>query len=491
MGLALFGLCPAIVCQISPPITSPVPEISLAGPIVVGKSIRIKRGSYLIPDQTGKGVILVSADNIEVDFQGATLTGVAGISRTGIRSGIERENFEGIGIAVNGHRNVRIKNANVFGYKWNVMLLNAKYCSVRDCDFSWSKAERIQKDGKSVGSFLNLRDPQAWRDYGAGIWIEGCTACKLTKITARHAQNGVILMKSDSNDVRENDFSYNSGWGIGLQGSSMNVLAWNLADFVNRPWGDGWGGDSASIALANGCQKNSIVGNSMTHSGDGFFLSDRYNGRWDPAKREFIGSCNDNLVALNDGSYSPNNAFEATFSARNFFYRNLATQSNYGFWMGYSGLSMLAWNLISDCHSDGIAWEQGQGNWIVGNTVARVGNVAVHCWSSPGEVSKTYPSGELMISGNTITVAKLALSLENSINVCLKDNLIDNAELPEGLRPTAREQDLRRPVPATFPVLTRISNAKPKGFKMYLETAGARGFGSLKTDDYGPVSAGK
>lgn len=478
----------AIAQQGSPGASAPPsPEVVLTGPIVVTKSIRIKKGAYLIPDKTGKGVIQVGADNVEIDFQGATLVGAQGLSKTGAPASIERDKFGGIGISIAGHRNIRIRNANVYGYKWNFYLRDSQYCALRDCDLSWSRAERIRKDGKPVGSFLNLRDPDAWRDYGAGIWMEGCKQCKLFHLKAARAQNGLLLVRCDSNDVRECDFSFNSGWGVGLQMSSMNVLAWNHADFVNRPWGTGWGGDSASIALANGCQKNSIVGNSMTHGGDGFFLSDRFNGRWDPAKHEFVGSCNDNLVALNDGSYSPNNAFEATFSARNFLYRNVATHSNFGFWMGYSGLSMLAWNQISDCNSDGIAWEQGQGNWIVGNTVARVGGVAIHCWSGTSEELKRFPSSQLMISGNTITTAKMALSLENSMSVCMKDNLIDTAEMPEGLRSTAREEDLKRPVPASFPVLSRLSNSKPKGFKQYLETAGPRGIEAIQIDDYSPV----
>lgn len=468
-----------------------VREISINGPLAVRNSIRIKKGTYVVADRSGAGVLRVEADNVEIDFQGATLSSTTGLSRSACPPSLERDQLAGIGVVINGHRNVKIRNANIHGYKWNIAIVNSKFCSVRDSDLSWSKAERIRRGGKAVGSFLNLRDPDAWKQYGAGLWLERSSSCKVNKIRCTGSQNGILLMKSDTLDIRECDVSFNSGWGIGLQGSSQCILAWNLADFVNRPWGEGWGGDSAGIVVVNGSDKNSVVGNSVTHGGDGFFLSDRFNGRLDPSKRQFEGSCNDNLVALNDGSYSPNNAFEATFSARNFFYRNTASQSNYGFWMGYSSETMLAWNQIGDNKSDGIAWEQGRGNWITGNTVARSGAIAIHCWSGTGELLKEFPSKDLAILHNTISGATLAFSMENSINLFFKDNIVDAAEIPEAIRSTAREEDLRRPVPASFPMLTKLSNAKPTGFRTYLEATGPRGLEHLKTDDYAPIDPRK
>jgi hypothetical protein len=69
--------------------------------------------------------------------------------------------------------------------------------------------------------------------------------------------------------------------------------------------------------------------------GDGFFLAGMI-----PAYE--YAECDNNLFEDNDGSYSPNNAFEATFSQGNIFRSNLANFSSYGFWLGFSKVEHLS-----------------------------------------------------------------------------------------------------------------------------------------------------
>ncbi|NJN14820.1 MAG: hypothetical protein HC822_00140 [Oscillochloris sp.] len=69
--------------------------------------------------------------------------------------------------------------------------------------------------------------------------------------------------------------------------------------------------------------------------------------------------CNDNLFEANDGSYSPNIAFEATFSAGNRFVGNRAYGCNYGFWLGFSRDTVLEQNTIAACRKAGVAVENG------------------------------------------------------------------------------------------------------------------------------------
>ena len=65
----------------------------------------------------------------------------------------------------------------------------------------------------------------------------------------------------------------------------------------------------------------------------------------------------------------PANAFEGTFSTGNVYFRNLANDSNYGFWLGFSSNSLIARNDIWRSRSDGIAIEQGANNRIELNEI--------------------------------------------------------------------------------------------------------------------------
>jgi len=453
----------------------PLPEIVLKGPTIIKKSVRIRKGVYRIEDPNNVGAIRIEADGVVVDFQGSRLIG----SKTAAMP----NSYQGVGILVRSKKNVVIRNAHVQGYFRNVSLESSKWCTVRDSVLGGSHAERILQTGKPVAAFLNLRDPDAWRKMGSGVWLDRCTASKLFKISVQGAQNGILMVGSSKIDVRECNASFNSGWGIGLQQSSDNVIAWNNADYANRPWANGWGGDAAGIVVVNGSNRNVIVGNSLTHGGDGFFLTDRYNGRWKAEANQFEGASNDNIIALNDGSYSSNNAFEATFSKRNFFYKNLALQSRYGFWMGYSSETLLAWNQIANSAVHGIAWEHGRSNWIVSNSLVSSGDTAIACWATAENAQ--HPSRDWMIAENTISGAKHALHINNTENICLKDNLIDAAEVPEDLRVTAREVDLRRPVPEVFPVLSRLSNQRPKSFRFRRDQGEEMGANTIFAQEFG------
>jgi parallel beta-helix repeat protein len=72
-----------------------------------------------------------------------------------------------------------------------------------------------------------------------------------------------------------------------------------------------------------GSNHNRIVGNSFTHSGDGYFLSKSPQGN----------SSDSNYVAFSDGSYSFHNCFESVFTAKDQFCHNVARHSDYGFWL--------------------------------------------------------------------------------------------------------------------------------------------------------------
>ena len=388
--------------------------------IDIGTSASIKPGTYEVADADSNGVLHISASDVTLDFQGATLWGS--------KKDAAPDTRKGIGLHIEGAKNVTVRNANFHGF---AIALKAGKCEnlvLEKCNFSSSLAQRLKSREKEehIGEdFLNLRDVGAWREYGAGLWLEGCTNCTIRNCTALDAQNGLLLVDSSRCLVSLNDFSFNSGWGIGLSGACDNVLIYNLLDFCLRAtWWPNYrgGGDSAAFAIVNDSDRNWIVANSMTHGGDGFFLSNHADAG-DPRD----GDCNDNVIAYNDGSIAAANAFESTFSLRNVFVGNLGTHNNYSFWGGFSSHNALVGNTFTDNEVDGIAIEHGEGNVIEGNSIARCGQSGVHLWSIQDDSAqrKQNPSRDALIANNRIACnGRAGIALQGTDGVRLEGNVI-------------------------------------------------------------------
>ena len=155
------------------------------------------------------------------------------------------------------------------------------------------------------------------------------------------------LMMTNCNDglVYNNNFSFNSGIGIGMYSSSRNKILHNQLDFNVRGYSDGIfnrGQDSAGLLVFEQCNNNTFAYNSATHSGDGFFL---WAGQYTMDTGE--GGCNDNIIEHNDFSYAPTNGVEATFS-RNYIIGNVIKECDNGIWGGYSYNSNIINNEISE-----------------------------------------------------------------------------------------------------------------------------------------------
>ena len=159
--------------------------------------------------------------------------------------------------------------------------------------------------------------------------------------------------------------------------SSNNHIYHNRLDFNVRGFSFGKyyrGQDSAGILVFEQCNNNVFAYNSVTHSGDGFFL---WAGQFTMDTGE--GGCNDNLFYSNDFSYAPTNGVELTFS-RNAIYRNTISNCDNGIWAGYSFATSMISNTV-DSNKTAIAIEHGQFNHIDGNSFT--GNkTSIKLWSN-------------------------------------------------------------------------------------------------------------
>ncbi len=306
--------------------------------LIVTSSLELAPGLYHLPDP-GDGALRITGDELVLDAQGAVLDG-------GGRGGT--------GIVLYGRRRVILRNLVVRGYAWALEAINCEELVIEHCDFS--------NNGGSEGTFLDINRTEA--TAGGGLRFVHVNQSRITRIRAQHQDVGIDLIACRGFVIADCDLSYNTAWGIRLHGSSDCRLERNRAHHVNRCGGTGC--DAAGILLTNGSHRNLVVGNDLRWSGDGFFLGN-----------QFSPPSNDNVIVGNDGSYSPNNAFEATFSRGNVFRRNRACFSNFGFWLGFSTDTVLEENLITDNRCDGVHWEHGARGLLRNNLIARNGRYGV------------------------------------------------------------------------------------------------------------------
>ena len=362
--------------------------------------IQITEDTVLAPgrySRTDSGPLLeIASSGVSVDLGGAVLDG---------------GDFSGVGVLVRDCSDVTIRNGVIRGFYQGIRAERVRRLRLVSCVVSYNH------NPADIGWLPDTHQPNEG-GFGGGIYLHGAAASVIAGCEAKSNFNGIDLVSCQRVSVRNSDFSDCSNIGIHLLRSGGCVIERNEAERCVRYTGrfPNDTADSAGVLLEEWSHGNRIVGNSLRHSGDGLFI--RANNRH--------GS-NENYIARNDGSFSPNNAFEADFSKSNVFEGNIADHSNYGFWLGYSRDTVVRGNLIRSNRLDGIAIEHGSGNAIVGNQI--VGNRnGIRLWWEPSELGDD-PSSDYTITGNRIWGSlEYAVSLTDTTRVGIDDNRLgDNA----------------------------------------------------------------
>lgn len=436
----LFGLSAfAVVCaaQSVPSAGGELPTITLDGPVKVTHSVRIAPGVYRIPVPDGSAVIEVAADTVVLDLSGVTI-------ESGTQDSWDRV---GIGIHSKGHSHISIEGGTVRGYRFNIFFEGeagaGSDIKVASVNLSGSRSQRLLSTEMhyDVLDWLNIFDLDAWESYGAGLYLKNLDDVWVENVNAHDAQNAILIARTTRATIYQSDLSRNSGWGIALYGSSRNNLLKNRADWNVRCEGKSYsaGCDSAGILLMEGSNHNRIVGNSFTHSGDGYFLSKSPQGN----------SSDSNYVAFNDGSYSFHNSFESVFTAGDQFYRNVACHSDYGFWLSFSRDTTVIDNDIEDSRHDGIAIEHGEENTFIHNEISSSLASGIRLFRS-GNAPE--PSRGYTIINNVFEGNKVAILVNRTEDVTIQDNhFVNNGsdvkteEAGPQIRSTANQSRQNRP----------------------------------------------
>ena len=354
--------------------SSPTEKVLKKG-LVITSDAKIKKAVYkLDADQnSNEPVILIEGYRVTVDFNNATLQGS--------NSKKEPDEFFGVAIVISSHSaNVTIRNLKVRGYKVALIARDVASVTLENCDFSYNYRQRLnssqEKEDMSDWMSYHHNENDEWLRYGAAIYLRNCNMPIIRNCTVTGGQNALMMTNCNDGLIVNNNFSFNSGIGIGMYRCSYNEVAYNKLDFNVRGYSDGVysrGQDSAGILVYEQSNNNVFYKNSVTHGGDGFFL---WAGQTTMDSGQ--GGCNDNILFGNDFSYAPTNGIEVTFS-RNKILKNRVFECDNGIWGGYSYNSEIANNQFRN-NNVAIAIEHGQQNDIHHNLFFR-DKTAIKLWA--------------------------------------------------------------------------------------------------------------
>lgn len=389
---------PASPTQAEHPETKAPAGIPIVDGLVITQSVTLEPGVYNVEDVAEDGLIIIAGDDITLDGSGVYINGL---------------DWGGYGIVMNGHSGLTLRHFDIHGFLYAVRVQNAHEVLIEDSNLSGNRKE-------TTDFWLDIN--VSYGLYGGGILFEEVYSSTVRDNTLTNQSIGVELFGSDHNTILGNTISsgpagnetgQNSCWGVRLHGSTHNLVQDNEAGYVDRERYGLESGDAAGVLLVVGSDDNQVVGNSFTHSGDGFFIGNEWGA---PSNR--------NYVAHNDGSYSPHNAFETTFSDGNVFEDNVANHSDYGFWLGYSYNTRVTGNDIAGNATDGIAVEHGHNNEFDHNRIVD-NQSGIHLWDDGTPNSTDYALHHNTIAQNSIGVILYGTDAVSMALNIITDNMND------------------------------------------------------------------
>jgi parallel beta-helix repeat protein len=350
-------------------------NVDLKAGMVITGSVTINANRYTLnaPADLKQPLVVIDGNNIIVDFNHAILQGSNDKSRP--------DEFYGLSIRVKkGSKNITIKNAEIHGYRVAILADSVKNITITNCDLSYNWRQHLQsnREREDISDWMSYHknENDEWLRYGAAIYLKNCSQSFITNNIVTGGQCALMMTRCEKIEVNDNNFSFNSGIGIGLYRSSNNKIYHNRIDYNIRGVSFGKynrGQDSAGILVFEQSSNNVFAYNTATHSGDGFFL---WAGQ--TTMDTGLGGCNDNFIYGNDFSYAPTNGIEVTFSS-NLIMKNILKDCDHGIWGGYSYETDITDNRFEN-NRIGIAIEHGQAMNIVLNSFTN-DRTGIKLWS--------------------------------------------------------------------------------------------------------------
>lgn len=436
--------------------------------ITLTHSATIKKQLYHFDgaDSLSAAPIVIKGDNITIDFNGAVIEGSSDYQNPDL--------FKGTGVIIKSGKNITLKNLVVKGFKVGIMARGINNLKIINADCSYNfrqhlNSNRLWEDLADWQSYHH-NEKDEWLRFGAGIYLRDCNNADIHNSTVTNGQCGLMMTNCNDALIYNNNFSFNSGLGIGMYRSSRNRIMNNSIDWNIRGFSDGVyyrGQDSAGILVFEQCNNNAFAYNSVTHSGDGFFL---WAGQTSMDTGE--GGCNDNLVYGNDFSYAATNAVEITFS-RNKIIGNKLHDSWHGIWGGFSYNTVIANNDFAG-NLSAIAIEHGKDNIIDQNNF-NGDKMGIELWSNPKRVkdigylkNRDTRSVNYHIGNNSFKNVKTVFNINHTSQLDIDNNYTIGAINTNKVDSTVKDlrsdknSELANPVmDSTYmPAIKKLSNGK-------------------------------
>jgi parallel beta-helix repeat protein len=364
-------------------------RIPITNNMTIGSNSNIKfiPGNYVFSDPEQNGVIQIDGQHdIILDGDSCTVDGTT---------------YQGYMIKINNSQNIVIKNFDsVFKYKYAVYVTNSSYIQMFGNCFSRNKVDSI--------GWINV-----WADYllalGGGVMMYQSRGADIYDNVMKYQNDGVALYHCDSIRIHNNDFAWNTSYGIRMFWTDSCDIYENVANHINRPFTDPSDCAALLMIISN---ENRVVNNDLSYSGDGVFLG----------QYEHSDILNNNYFAWNECSYSPHNAIEATFADGNVYKHNNCNFSHYGFWLGYSFNSLVDSNEITGNFNSGIAIDRGFNNTITNNHIMQ-NPLGIELWEgSPISGYENQSSHDYFIRDNVIERNTIGISAKHSEHSVITGN---------------------------------------------------------------------
>lgn len=394
----------------------------------ISASMKIKKQTYKFDADTSmtRSVITIEGNNITIDFNNAVVKGSNNKKNP--------DEFFGVALFIKGGKNITIKNLKARGYKVALLARNVTNLMIDNCDLSYNYREHLNstQEKEDISDWLShhQNEKDEWLRYGSAMYLRDCDSMTIRNTKVTGGQNGLMMTNCNYGKIYNNDFSFNSGLGIGMYRSSFNTIAYNKINFNVRGYSHGVynrGQDSAGILVYEQSNENYFYRNSVTHSGDGFFL---WAGQttMDSGK----GGCNDNKLVKNDFSFAPTNGIEVTFS-RNTIMGNRMIECDHGIWGGYSYNTHIAGNHFR-ANRIAIAIEHGQENGIHHN-IFYDNKEAIRLWGRKEQPAdwgyaknRDTRSRDYVINNNNFTNNPLVFTINRTDKLNVFENIYSEYE---------------------------------------------------------------
>ena len=420
----------------------PTIEVSAPNTVITQSCHVVIAPGAVIADAGGQGVIRIGAPNLELDF-------APGSALRGCPADTPPDEYKGYGIRLDGQAGVTIRGLRVSGFWCGLWAAKADGLVLEHIDASDNRRARLKSTPAAEDGadwlFGHDNDKREWlANYGAALYVERSAGVTVRDCRVWHGQNGLCLDRVRGSRIYDNDFSFNSGWGLALWRCEDNVISRNALDFCVRGYSHGVynrGQDSAGIFVFEQNNRNVFAENSATHGGDCFFGF---------AGREALGETGqhpvewyqrrgntDNLLVGNDFSYAAAHGIENTFSFGNKYLKNrLVGNAICGVWAGYSRATLIAGNHLEGngemgygLERGGVNIDHGGDNQILHNSFLD-NKCGVHLWGGPNPgfdsrgwaKANGYASTGSVIAGNTFRGDTLAFHFRGPGQVTLGPN---------------------------------------------------------------------